>query len=211
RELVVSRGQLVEIGGSFRVPDVVAQSGARLVEVGTTNRTRLADYKRALGPDTGAILRAHQSNFRTVGFVEEVEIEELCGLGVPVIDGVGSGALAERVPELADEPPVRRSVAAGCAITCFSGDKLLGGPQAGLMVGTREAIDRCRAHSLARAVRIDKLSLAALQALLRLYPDPARAPREIPVLRMLAAGEEELRARASLMSDAIGPAARVIV
>src|SRR5205823_10456153 len=211
RELVVSRGQLVEIGGSFRVPDVVAQSGARLVEVGTTNRTRLADYKRALGPDTGAILRAHQSNFRTVGFVEEVEIEELCGLGVPVIDDVGSGALAERVPELADEPPVRRSVAAGCAVTCFSGDKLLGGPQAGLMVGTRAAIDRCRAHPLARAVRIDKLSLAALEAVLRLYLDPARALREIPVLRMLAAGEEELRDRATRMSEAIGPAARVIV
>src|SRR5207237_8910684 len=180
RELVVSRGQLIEIGGSCRVPDVVAQSGARLVEVGTTNRTRLADYKRALGPDTGAILRAHQSNFRTVGFVEEVEIEELCGLGVPVIDDVGSGALAERVPELADEPPVRRSVAAGCAITCFSGDKLLGGPQAGLIVGTREVIERCRIHPLARALRIDKLCLAALEATLRIYRDPAGAPRAPP-------------------------------
>src|SRR2546423_106860 len=107
REVVVSRGQLVEIGGSFRIPDVAAQSGARLVEVGTTNRTRLEDYRRALGPDTAAILRAHQSNFRTVGFVEEVPVEELCGLGVPVIDDVGSGALAERVPELADGPPAR--------------------------------------------------------------------------------------------------------
>ena len=206
RELVVSRGQLVEIGGSFRVPDVVAQSGARLVEVGTTNRTRLADYKRALGPDTGAILRAHQSNFRTVGFVEEVEIEELCGLGVPVIDDVGSGALAERVPELADEPPVRRSVAAGCAITCFSGDKLLGGPQAGLMVGTREVIERCRIHPLARALRIDKLSLAALEATLRIYRDPAGALRELPVLRMLTAGEEELAARAELMRSELADA-----
>ena len=199
REVVVSRGQLVEIGGSFRVPDVVAQSGARLREVGTTNRTRLADYSAAVGAETGAILRAHQSNFRTVGFVEEVEIEELCGLGVPVIDDVGSGALAERLPELADEPPVRRSVDAGAAVVCFSGDKLLGGPQAGLMVGTRDAIERCRRHPLARAVRIDKLSLAALEATLRLYRDPARALREIPVLRMLAAGEEELRARAELM------------
>jgi L-seryl-tRNA(Ser) seleniumtransferase len=199
RDLVVSRGQLVEIGGSFRVPDVVAQSGARLVEVGTTNRTRLADYERAIGPDTGALLRAHQSNFRTVGFVEDVEIEELCGLGVPVIDDVGSGALAERVPELADEPPVKRSVAAGCAVTCFSGDKLLGGPQAGLMVGTREAIDLCREHPLARALRIDKLSLAALGATLGLYRDPAGAPREVPVLRMLTAGDEELGARAELM------------
>jgi L-seryl-tRNA(Ser) seleniumtransferase len=214
RELVVSRGQLVEIGGSFRIPDVVSQSGARLVEVGTTNRTRLSDYERAFGPETGAVMRAHQSNFRTVGFVEEVEIEELCAAaaraGVPVIDDVGSGALAERLPELADEPQVRRSVAAGCAVTCFSGDKLLGGPQAGLMVGSAEAIARCRSHPLARAVRIDKLSLAALEATLRIYLDPARALREIPVLRMLAAAEPELRARAELISDRIGDAARVI-
>jgi L-seryl-tRNA(Ser) seleniumtransferase len=210
RELVVSRGQLVEIGGSFRIPEVVAQSGARLVEVGTTNRTRLGDYQRAVGTDTGAIMRAHQSNFRTVGFVEEVDIEALCGLGPPVIDDVGSGALAERLPELADEPPVRRSVAAGCAVVCFSGDKLLGGPQAGLMVGTRDAIERCRAHPLARALRIDKLSLAALEATLRLYRDPGRALREIPVLRMLAAGESELRARADRMRAAIGERADVL-
>jgi L-seryl-tRNA(Ser) seleniumtransferase len=214
RDLVVSRGQLVEIGGSFRVPDVVAQSGARLVEVGTTNRTRLADYERAVGADTGAILRAHQSNFRTVGFVEEVAIEELCSLGVPVIDDVGSGALAERVPELSDEPPVRRSVSAGCAVVCFSGDKLLGGPQAGLMVGARAAIDRCRSHPLARALRIDKLSLAALEATLKLYRDPAGTLREVPVLRMLTAGEGELRARAELMRDGLaggGVDAQVIV
>jgi L-seryl-tRNA(Ser) seleniumtransferase len=210
REVVVSRGQLVEIGGSFRIPDVVAQSGARLVEVGTTNRTRLADYERALGPDTGAVLRAHPSNFRTVGFVEEVEIEALCelagGAGVPVVDDLGSGALASGIPELADEPPVRRSVAAGCAVVCFSGDKLLGGPQAGLMVGTRDAIDRCRSHPLARAVRIDKLSLAALEATLRIYRDPAAAAREVPVLRMLTAGEAELRARAELMRERIAAA-----
>jgi L-seryl-tRNA(Ser) seleniumtransferase len=217
RELVVSRGQLVEIGGSFRVPDVVARSGARLVEVGTTNRTRLADYELALGPETGAVLRAHQSNFRTVGFVAEVEIEPLCELaarsGVPVIDDLGSGALAERVPELAEEPAVRRSVAAGCAVACFSGDKLLGGPQAGVMVGTRAAIERCRLHPLARAVRIDKLSLAALEATLALYRDPAAAVREVPVLRMLTAGEAELRARAELMRERIAPGggdARVI-
>ena len=203
RDLVVSRGQLVEIGGSFRVPDVVAQSGARLVEVGTTNRTRLSDYERAIGAGTGAVLRAHQSNFRTVGFVEDVSVEELSGLGVPVIDDVGSGALAERVPELADEPPVRRSVAAGCAVTCFSGDKLLGGPQAGLMVGKRDAIERCRKHPLARALRIDKLSLAALEATLKLYRDPAGAVREVPVLRMLTAGEAELAARAELMRAAL--------
>jgi L-seryl-tRNA(Ser) seleniumtransferase len=217
RELVVSRGQLVEIGGSFRVPDVVAQSGARLVEVGTTNRTRLADYEAAFGPETGAVMRAHPSNFRTLGFVEEVEIEELCAAasraGVPVIDDLGSGALAEGVPELGDEPPVRRSVAAGAAVTCFSGDKLLGGPQAGLMVGTAAAIEACRSHPLARALRIDKLSLAALGATLRAYRDPAAARRELPVLRMLTAGEDELAGRAEAMRaelDAAGLDARVI-
>ena len=206
RELIVSRGQLVEIGGSFRVPDVVAQSGAQLVEVGTTNRTRLDDYRRAVGERTGAIMRAHQSNFRTVGFVEEPSIEELCSLGVPVIDDVGSGALADGVPELADEPPVSRSVAAGAAVVCFSGDKLLGGPQAGLIVGRAEAIAACRAHPLARALRVDKLSLAALEATLRLYRDPRAALREIPVLRMLVAGEAELEARAKAMVAAIGAA-----
>jgi L-seryl-tRNA(Ser) seleniumtransferase len=210
RELIVSRGQLVEIGGSFRVPDVVAQSGARLVEVGTTNRTRLADYRAAIGPDTGAIMRAHPSNFRTVGFVEEVSIEEISSLGVPVVDDVGSGVLAAGVPELAEEPPVARSVAAGAAVVCFSGDKLLGGPQAGLMVGRDDAIAACRAHPLARALRIDKLSLAALEATLRLYRDPPRALREVPVLRMLVAGEAELEARARLMAEAIAGASETM-
>jgi L-seryl-tRNA(Ser) seleniumtransferase len=203
RDLIVSRGQLVEIGGSFRVPDVVAQSGASLVEVGTTNRTRLSDYADAIGEQTGAIMRAHQSNFRTVGFVEEPSIEELCSLGAAVIDDVGSGALAEGVPELADEPAVARSVAAGAAVVCFSGDKLLGGPQAGLMVGQADAIAACRSHPLARALRIDKLSLAALEATLRLYRDPHAALREVPVLRMLVAGEAELQARAEAMAARI--------
>jgi L-seryl-tRNA(Ser) seleniumtransferase len=210
RDVVVSRGQLVEIGGSFRVPDVVAQSGAHLVEVGTTNRTRLDDYRGAIGERTGALMRAHQSNFRTVGFVEEPTIEELCSLGLPVIDDVGSGALAEGVPELADEPAVRRSVTAGAAVVCFSGDKLLGGPQSGLMVGGAEAIEACRAHPLARALRIDKLSLAALEATLRLYRDPREAVESIPVLRMLVAGEAELEARAEAMARAIPSRARVI-
>src|SRR4051812_47375993 len=185
RDLVVSRGQLVEIGGGFRVPEVVAQAGARLVEVGTTNRTRLGDYAAALrehGGAVGAILRAHPSNFRTVGFVEEVEIEALCGLGVPVIDDAGSGVLADGLELLADEPAVRRSVRAGAAVVCFSGDKLLGGPQAGLLVGTHESIAACRRHPLARATRIDKLSLAALEATLRLHRDPALARRKLPVL-----------------------------
>jgi L-seryl-tRNA(Ser) seleniumtransferase len=182
REVIVSRGQLVEIGGAFRVPEVVEQAGARLVEVGTTNRTRLSDYVAASGD---AILRAHPSNFRVLGFTEEVAIEELCSLGLPVIDDVGSGVLADDVTLLAEEPSVRRSVRAGAAVVCFSGDKLLGGPQAGVMVGTRDAIAACRRHPLARAVRIDKLCLAALHATLALYREPERALREIPVLRML--------------------------
>ena len=180
REVIVSRGQLVEIGGGFRIPEVVAQAGARLVEVGTTNRTRLADYERAIGPSTGAILRAHPSNFRPLGFVQEVEIEELCELGAPVIDDVGSGKLAADLPALVDEPPVRRSVAAGAALVCFSGDKLLGGPQAGMLVGRADGGRAARAHPLARALRLDKLSLAALEATLALYRDPtargARSP-----------------------------------
>ena len=206
REIVVSRGQLVEIGGSFRMPEVIAQSGARMVEVGSTNRTRLADYEQALSEETGAILRAHPSNFRMVGFTEEVGIEELCGLGVPVIDDVGSGALAEGMPALAEEPGVRRSVAAGAALVCFSGDKLLGGPQAGMLVGRADAVARVRSHPLARAMRIDKLSLAALEATLRLYREPRRARERIPVLRMLEAPEAELEARAGTLAGALGDA-----
>jgi L-seryl-tRNA(Ser) seleniumtransferase len=202
REVVVSRGQLVEIGGGFRVPDVIAQAGARLVEVGTTNRTRPADYERAVGPDTGAILRVHQSNFRQVGFVEEVSIDALCSLGVPVIDDVGSGALGP----LFDEPDVRRSVAAGAALVCFSGDKLLGGPQAGLLAGRSAAVDAARAHPLARALRIDKLSLAALAATLRLHRD---APDQIPVLAMLHAPPETLERRARALAARI-PDAEVV-
>ncbi len=202
REVVVSRGQLVEIGGSFRIPDVLGQSGARMVEVGTTNRTRLADYERAIGESTGAILRAHPSNFRTVGFVEEVDIEALCGLGVPVIDDLGSGALAAAMAALRDEPPVRRSVLAGAALVCFSGDKLLGGPQAGLLVGSEAAVSRARSHPLARALRIGKLPLAALEATLRLYRDPERARREIPVLAMLDAPAAVLEARAQRLAEA---------
>jgi L-seryl-tRNA(Ser) seleniumtransferase len=196
REVVVSRGQLIEIGGGFRIPEVVGQAGARLVEVGTTNRTRLGDYAAALGERTGVILRAHPSNFRTVGFTEEVEIEALCGLGVPVVDDVGSGVLADDVELLVDEPAVRRSVRAGAAVVCFSADKLLGGPQGGLLVGTSEAIETCRRHPLARAVRIDKLSLAALEATLALYRDPELARAELPVLAMLEAAPQTLEARA---------------
>jgi len=204
REVVVSRGQLIEIGGGFRIPEVVAQAGARLVEVGTTNRTRLGDYAAALNDQTGAILRAHPSNFRTLGFTEEVEIEALCSLGAPVIDDVGSGVLADDLELLADEPAVRRSVRAGAALVCFSADKLLGGPQAGVMVGTHDAVAACRRHPLARAMRIDKLSLAALHATLALYRDPELARAELPVLAMLDVAPEELEARARRLAEGCG-------
>jgi L-seryl-tRNA(Ser) seleniumtransferase len=206
RDVIVSRGQLIEIGGGFRIPEVVEQSGARLVEVGTTNRTRLRDYVRAIersGDRLGAILRVHQSNFRAQGFVEEVEIEALCGLGVPVIDDVGSGVLAD-IAVLADEPPIERSVTAGASLVCCSGDKLLGGPQAGVLAGRSEAVAAAREHPLARAVRIDKLSLAALEATLLLYRDPSRARTEIPVLAMLDCPQQELAARAQRLRDLIG-------
>jgi len=214
RAIVVSRGQLVEIGGGFRIPEVIAASGARLVEVGTTNRTRLGDYERALAvspTEVGAIMRVHPSNFRTLGFVEEVPIEALCRLGVPVIDDAGSGVLADgfirALPALADEPALERSVAAGAALVCCSGDKLLGGPQAGLLVGRSDAVAAARRHPLARATRIDKLSLAALEATLMIYRDPGRARREIPVVAMLGASESELAARAERLRAGIGAAA----
>ena len=202
--IVVSRGQAVEIGGGFRIPDVVAQAAARLVEVGTTNRTRRDDYRRAVDDGAGAVLRVHPSNFRTIGFVEDVEIEDLCTLGVPVIDDIGSGLLAEHMGVPGDEPAVRRSVAAGATVVCFSGDKLLGGPQAGLIVGTAEGVAACRRHPLARALRVGRLPLAALAATLALYRDQERARREIPVLAMLTADEAELRRRAARLAHATG-------
>jgi L-seryl-tRNA(Ser) seleniumtransferase len=213
--IVISRGQLVEIGGGFRIPEVIAQSGSTMLEVGTTNRTRLEDYERALaGAElrVGAILRVHQSNFRTLGFVEEVDTNALCSLGMPVIDDVGSGVLVDAggILALGDEPSLRGSVAAGAALVCCSGDKLLGGPQAGLLIGTAEAVAAVRAHPLARALRIDKLSLAALEATLMLYRDPARARAAIPVLAMLAATESDLIARAQRIRDGIGQGAELI-
>jgi L-seryl-tRNA(Ser) seleniumtransferase len=214
RSIVVSRGQLVEIGGGFRIPEVIAQSGSALVEVGTTNRTRVSDYERAIAgaASHGAILRVHPSNFRALGFVEEVSIEALCGLGVPVIDDVGSGVLgdANGIPALSEEPSLRRSLAAGAALVCCSGDKLLGGPQAGLLLGGVDAMAGAREHPLARALRIDKLSLAALEATLMLYRDPARARREIPVLAMLDAGEDVLAARAERLRSGIGSGCEVV-
>jgi L-seryl-tRNA(Ser) seleniumtransferase len=209
KAIVVSRGQLIEIGGGFRIPEVIAQSGSELIEVGTSNRTVLEDYVRAVEEDrdrVSAVLRVHQSNFRTLGFVSEVAIEPLCELGVSVIDDVGSGALLE----IEDEPMLRGSIAAGATLVCCSGDKLLGGPQAGLLIGRRQAVDAARRHPLARAVRIDKLSLAALQATLALYRDPERARREVPVLAMLSAGEDELAERAELIRSGIGAGAEIV-
>lgn len=212
RRVVISRGQLIEIGGGFRIPEVIAQSGSAMAEVGTTNRTNRADYERAIAPDVGAILRVHQANFRTVGYVAAVEIEQLCQLGVPVIDDLGSGVLFRRdaIAALGDEPDLARSLAAGAALVCCSGDKLLGGPQAGLLLGTEAAVQTARSHPLARALRIDKLSLAALEATLLLYRDPFRARREIPVLAMLDQSEEVLAARARRLCDGIGRPAELI-
>ena len=215
RSVIVSRGQLVEIGGGFRIPDVIAQAGSAMVEVGTTNRTHPRDYERALTTSrlpVGAILRVHQSNFRTQGFVADVSLETLTGFGVPVIDDIGSGVLADatRLSALRDEPDLKASVAAGAALVCCSGDKLLGGPQAGLLLGAAEAIAAAREHPLARALRIDKLSLAALEATLMHYRDPDAACGEIPVLAMLEAGESELGARARRLAAAIGSDAELI-
>jgi L-seryl-tRNA(Ser) seleniumtransferase len=213
RDVVVSRGQLVEIGGGFRIPEVIAQSGARLVEVGTTNRTRLSDYRRALDQCApAAILRVHPSNFRSLGFVEDVPVAELCGLGVPVIDDVGSGLLADPTlwPGLAEEPAISDSVQAGAALVCCSGDKLLGGPQAGLLVGRGGSVEAARNHPLARALRIDKLSLAALEATLALYRDPERTRVEVPVLAMLSAGPDELADRAQRLAELIGAGSEVV-
>jgi L-seryl-tRNA(Ser) seleniumtransferase len=215
RDVIVSRGQLVEIGGAFRIPEILAASGARLVEVGTTNRTRIADFERALGPQTGALMKVHPSNFRTVGFTQEPSLAELVDLAarhdLPLIDDTGSGVLTPASGRLgallADEPVVTDSVAAGASVVCASGDKLLGGPQAGIVVGAAAAIEAMRTHPLARAVRIDKLSLAALEATLRLHLDPARAAMEVPVLEMLAADESDLLAAAVRLHDEIAAGA----
>jgi len=175
-DVLVSRGELVEIGGGFRVPDVMAESGARLVEVGTTNRTRLADYQRALSAGTALILRVHASNYRMVGFVESTPIASLAGLGPPVVVDIGSGLLDETTPWLAerpawlrDEPGARQCLEAGAALVTFSGDKLLGGPQAGVIAGRADLVSRAARHPLARAVRADKMALAALQSVALAY------------------------------------------
>ena len=214
REVVLSRGELVEIGGGFRIPDVMRQSGARLVEVGTTNRTYVADYESALGPDTGALMRVHSSNFRVIGFVAQPDPAELAGLahahGLILLDDNGSGALLDTAPfGLAPEPTVQASIAAGADLVMFSGDKLLGGPQAGIVAGRADLVERVRRHPLARAVRLDKASIAALNATLLHYVR-GEALHAVPVWRMIAAPLAELESRARGWAAAIGEEAEVV-
>jgi L-seryl-tRNA(Ser) seleniumtransferase len=209
REVVVSRGELIEIGDGFRIPDVLRRSGARLVEVGTTNRTRAADYERAIGPETAVLLRVHQSNFRVVGFAEQPTVRQLAQIAhrhdLPLVDDLGSGLLsASHNSLLADEPGARDSLAAGADLVCFSGDKLLGGPQAGIVLGRAELVERLRRHPLQRAARADKLTLAALEGTLALCLDPERAAQELPILRMLREPIESVRARAERLARAVG-------
>jgi L-seryl-tRNA(Ser) seleniumtransferase len=208
KEVVISRGQLIEIGGSFRIPEIMATSGAILREVGTTNITRLRDYERAIGPNTGALLRVHPSNYRVSGFTQSVPLAELVQLaqprGLPVIDDIGSGALIDLGSfGFEGEPVARSSIEAGADVVLFSGDKLLGGPQAGLIVGRREFIERLEKDPLMRAFRLDKMTLAALEATLRLYLDEKTARTDIPVLRLLAMPLGELQSRAEWLAQSL--------
>ncbi len=220
REVVVSRGELVEIGGAFRLPDVMAKSGARLREVGTTNRTHPDDYRRAVGPETALLLKVHPSNYRVVGFTASVDLAALVAIGrergVPVAEDLGSGALVDLAAwGLPHEPLVRERVAAGADLVTFSGDKLLGGPQAGIVVGRRELVARLAANPLRRALRPDKLTLAALAATLRLYREAPDLAVALPAVRLLARPVAELdaiaRAAAPRLAARLGPAYRVDV
>jgi L-seryl-tRNA(Ser) seleniumtransferase len=203
REVVVSRGELIEIGDGFRIPDVLERSGARLVEAGTTNRTGASDYERAVGGDTALLLRVHQSNFRVVGFTELPSVAELAAVArrhdLPLVQDLGSGVLVD----VADEPSVSASLGAGADLVCFSGDKLLGGPQAGIVLGRADVVERLRGHPLQRALRADKLTLAALEGTLGLYLDPERALRDVPVLRMLLEPADAVRARAERLAGLV--------
>jgi L-seryl-tRNA(Ser) seleniumtransferase len=203
REVVVSRGELIEIGDGFRIPDVLARSGARLVEVGTTNRTRASDYEQSIGPDTVLLLRVHQSNFRVVGFSERPRLAELAEVArrheVVLVDDLGSGSLVR----IGDEPTPAESLGAGADLVCFSGDKLLGGPQAGVVVGRADLVERLRRHPLQRALRADKLTLAALEGTLALALD-AESRDAVPVLRMLHEPVEVVRARAERLAELVG-------
>jgi L-seryl-tRNA(Ser) seleniumtransferase len=201
RDVLVSRGELIEIGDGFRIPDVLERSGARLREVGTTNRTRAGDYEAAIGAETAVLLRVHQSNFRVVGFTAQASLRELADVarrhGLPLVDDLGSGALID----VGDEPTAKASLAAGADLVCFSGDKLLGGPQAGIVVGRADLVERLRRHPLQRALRADKLTLAALEGTLTLAID---APDEIPVLRMLREPPDAVRGRATRLAQLVG-------
>ncbi len=214
KEVIISRGELVEIGGGFRIPDVLRQSGAKLVEVGTTNRTHPRDFADAIRGETGALMRVHASNFQQIGFVTKPSLAELVQIAQkvewpgppPVIDDLGSGTLLDTAPfGLSPEPTVQQSIAAGADIVTFSGDKLLGGPQAGLVVGKAELIDKIRRHPLTRALRVDKLTLAGMEATLQAYRR-GRAVAEIPVWQMIAANPESLRARAESWRDRLAGA-----
>jgi L-seryl-tRNA(Ser) seleniumtransferase len=213
REVIVSRGELVEIGGSFRIPDLMAESGARLVEVGTTNRTRLSDYERAITPETALLLKVHRSNFTIEGFASEVSAGELSALGkargVPVLEDLGSGAFFRFASAgIPGTPTVREALAAGADLVTVSGDKLLGGPQAGLIAGRRDLVAPLKKHPLSRAFRVDKLCLAALAATLALYADPLDASRRIPAVRMLTESPGTVRARALRLVRAVKSLAR---
>jgi L-seryl-tRNA(Ser) seleniumtransferase len=208
KEVVVSRGELVEIGGSFRVPDVMAKSGGILREVGTTNRTHLRDYENAIAPNTGLLLKVHTSNYSVVGFTAEVSLPELVDLGaahqLPVMEDLGSGTFIDFSKYgLLKEPTVQESVTAGADVITFSGDKLLGGPQSGIIVGKKEVVDRIKKNPITRALRIDKLTLAALESTLRLYRDEDKAARIIPTLRMIMLPLEEIQKRAQQLADAL--------
>ncbi len=206
KEVILSRGQLVEIGGSFRIPEIMAVSGAILREVGTTNITRQSDYEKAIAPNTAAFLRVHCSNYRITGHTESVSLEDLVALGrkhqLPVIDDIGSGALIDFARfAFRDEPVARHSIAAGADLVLFSGDKLLGGPQAGILVGKKEHIQKIEKDPLMRAFRLDKMTFAALDATLRIYLNEEQALRQVPVLRMLETPLAELRRRAEYLAD----------
>jgi L-seryl-tRNA(Ser) seleniumtransferase len=212
REVIVSRGQLIEIGGSFRLPEVMAQSQARLVEVGATNRTHLKDYQKAITPDTAAIMRVHPSNYRVVGFTSEVQLAELAALahsrGLTMIDDLGAGALLSLEQfGLPHEPTVRESIAAGADVVLFSGDKLIGASQSGIIVGRKDLIERVRKHPLMRAMRIDKTCLMVLERTLHMFRDPELLRREHPLYRMICTPMETLRSRAKALADAIAKAA----
>jgi len=209
KEVIVSRGELIEIGGSFRLPEIMKKGGARLVEVGTTNKTYLSDYEQAIGPQTGLLLKIHTSNYRFLGFTATCSVEELVQLGkryqLPVVEDLGSGALADLpLYRLAQEPSPKESLRAGADLVCFSGDKLLGGPQSGVILGRGDLIQKIAKNPLARTMRLDKLSLAALEATLRIYRQERGAREQIPVLAMLSTPVEVVAQRARRLIELMG-------